>query len=60
MVGWFGENHTPHRMEKMVMYHSDANRVDICMRHIDHLIGIEFSFEHSYPLALDDGWWENF
>ena len=43
-----------------LMYHSDANRVDICMRHTDHFIGIEFSFEHSYPLALEDGWWENF
>ncbi|CAB9531925.1 hypothetical protein SEMRO_4307_G353690.1 [Seminavis robusta] len=60
MVAWFGGNHAPQRMEKMVMHHSDANRVDICMRHMDHFIDIEFSFEHSYPFALDDGWWENF
>jgi hypothetical protein len=60
MVSWFGENYTPERMEKTIMYHADANRVDICLRHMDRHVGIEFSFEHSYPVALDDDWWDQF
>lgn len=32
MVNWFGEHFSKHRIEKTVLYHADANRVDICMR----------------------------
>jgi hypothetical protein len=60
MVAWFGENCTFERMEKTIRYHADANRVDICMRHMDRFVGFEFSFEHSYPVALDDDWWDSF
>lgn len=58
MAAWFGENYAAERMEKTIMYHADANRVDICMRHMDSFVGIEFSFEHSFPVALDDDWWD--
>ena len=54
MVAWFGGNRTLQWMEKIVMYHSDANCVNICMHHMDHFIGIEFLFKLSYPLVLDD------
>jgi hypothetical protein len=60
MISWFGKDHTPGRMEKTILYHSDKNRVDFCMRHMDRLVAIEFSFEHSYPVALEDGWWDQF
>ena len=43
MVSWFGEHYTPERMEKTILYHATANRVDICMRHKDHHVAIEFS-----------------
>jgi hypothetical protein len=52
MAKWRGDDNNQHRVEKTVIYHSDANRVDICMR-MDH-ISIEFSFEHSFPVALED------
>ena len=54
MLGWFGADTDKSRIEHTVLYHSDANRMDLCMRHVDEHIGIEFSFEHSYPLGLDD------
>ena len=60
MGSWFGENYTPERMEKTIMYDADANRVDIRIRHMDRHVGIEFSFEHSFPVALDDDWWDQF
>jgi len=56
MAQWCGEDYDPHRVEKSVLYHSGANRVDICLR-MDH-ISIEFSFEHSFPVALEDDFWD--
>lgn len=38
MVAWFGEDYTPTtdgEDRDVVLYHADANRVDICMRHMD-------------------------
>jgi hypothetical protein len=56
MAKWCGEHYDQHRVEKTVLYYSDANRVDICMR-MDH-ISVEFSFEHSLPVALEDDFWD--
>jgi hypothetical protein len=50
MAKWCGYDYNQHRVKKTAMHHSDANRVDICMR-MDH-ISIEFSFGHSFPVAL--------
>lgn len=58
MLNWFGANVDENRIEHAILYHSDANRVDLCMRHMDDHIGIEFSFEHSYPLGLEDDYWD--
>jgi len=58
MLGWFGVDTDENRIEHAVLYHSDVNRVDLCMRHMDEHIGIEFSFEHSYPLGLEDDYWD--
>jgi hypothetical protein len=47
MVYWFGdENCQPEHMKRSIMYYADANRVDICLRHKDRHVGVEFSFEH--------------
>jgi hypothetical protein len=58
MAEWFGGDDSEYdfRIEKTVLYHSDANRVDICMRMDD--ISIEFSFEHSFPVAMEDDFWD--
>ena len=56
MATWCGNDYDPQRVEKTALYHSGANRVDICMR-MDH-IAIEFSFEHSFPVALEDDFWD--
>lgn len=56
MAKWCGDDYDQHRVEKTALYHSAANRVDICMR-MDH-ISIEFSFEHSFPVALEDDFWD--
>ena len=60
MAAWFEASYDPKRMELLVLYHTDANRLDLCMRHQDTHVSIEFSFEHSYPIALEDGWWTTF
>ena len=56
MATWCGNDYDPQRVEKTALYHSGAKRVDICMR-MDH-IAIEFSFEHSFPVALEDDFWD--
>jgi len=60
MTTWFGESYAASRMELAVLYHADANRLDLCMRNQDTHVSIEFSFEHSYPIALEDGWFTSF
>jgi len=57
MAKWCGEEYDQDRLEKTALYHSAANRVDICMR-MDH-IGVEFSFKHSFPVALEDDFWDS-
>jgi len=57
MTTWFETSCDPDRMELLALHHADANRLDLCMRHQDTHVSIEFSFEHSYPIALEDGWW---
>lgn len=56
MVKWCGEEYDQDRVEKTVLYHGAANRVDIIMR-MD-LIAVEFSFEHNFPVALEDDFWD--
>ena len=57
MAKWCGDDYDQRRVEKTVLYHSgSASRVDICMR-MDH-ISIEFSFEHCFPVALEDDFWD--
>ena len=56
MATWCGNDYDPQRVEKTVLHHSGANRVDICVC-MDH-IAIEFSFEHSFPVALEDDFWD--
>eukprot|EP00542_Grammatophora_oceanica_P004092 CAMPEP_0194062554 /NCGR_PEP_ID=MMETSP0009_2-20130614/77865_1 /TAXON_ID=210454 /ORGANISM="Grammatophora oceanica, Strain CCMP 410" /LENGTH=145 /DNA_ID=CAMNT_0038714327 /DNA_START=101 /DNA_END=536 /DNA_ORIENTATION=- len=62
MTTWFEKRYDPDRMELLVLYHADANndRLDLCMRHQDTHVSIEFSFQHSYPIALEDGLWSAF
>jgi hypothetical protein len=60
MITWFETSYDPDLMELLVLYHANANRLDLCMRHQDTHVSIEFSFEHSYPIALEDGWWSTF
>ena len=47
-------------MERSIMYHSDANRIDLIMRHQDLGVAIEFSFDHSYPIALEEDYFDTF
>ena len=52
MVEWFGESRA-RNATRTLLYHADANCVDICMQL--SLIAIEFSFELGFPIALNDG-----
>jgi hypothetical protein len=54
MVEWFGEPRA-RNATRTLLYHADANKVDICMQ--SSLNAIEFSFQPSFPIALDDGFW---
>ena len=60
MATWFETSYDPNRMERLILYHADANRLDLGMRHADTHVSMEFSFEHSYPMAHEDGWWSTF
>jgi hypothetical protein len=53
MLNWFGSDGKvdKSRIEQKILYHSNVNRVDLCMRHMDEHVAIEFSFESSYPLT---------
>ena len=47
MISWFGEAHVPTRMDRKVLYHTDANRVCVRFPCRDTLV----SFEHNFPIA---------
>ena len=47
-------------MERSIMNHSNANRIDLIMRYQDLGVGIEFPFEHSYPIALEEDYFDTF
>ena len=53
MTAWFGESYDANRTELMVLYHADANRLDICMCNQDTHVSIECARTWLVELILD-------
>jgi hypothetical protein len=53
MEAWLGSTN----IEKEIVYHADANRVDICVRCLTRLLSFEFSFEQRHPKVIRKGFW---
>lgn len=46
---WFGYD-AEKTLRKLVLYHAEANRVDVCIRCDESHVALEFSFEPMYPV----------
>jgi len=55
-VSWYGDGYDPQQARKTVLYHSDSNKLEVIMRMGN--VAIEFSLQHSFPVASEDDFWD--